>query len=162
MYNDDRAYGDRFLPEVTSIIRRHVTAIPMIIVAPEEADQKECSDLMVLHGSDRRVAVRIRRPGFADRFPDQFTLRFSRDNGVETEMSKIADGWGDLLFYGHASADEMSIGPWWLIDLKAFRAVLIRQQPIERGTVNNGDGTWFAWFKISSFPLFPRLVVACR
>ena len=52
-----------------------------------------------------------------------------------------------------------------MIDLRAFRAGLIRQAangwPIRSGDKANSDGTCFKWFDIRSFPKEPRLVVAC-
>ncbi|MEL6840689.1 MAG: hypothetical protein AAFP85_15465, partial [Pseudomonadota bacterium] len=53
---------------------------------------------------------------------------------------------------------------WYLIDLNAFRAGLIRQvtngHRIRSGDKRNPDGTAFKWFDIRSFPPEPRLVVA--
>jgi hypothetical protein len=57
------------------------------------------------------------------------------------------------------------IAMWWLIDVNAFRAGLIRQasngHSIHCGDKQNQDGTWFKWFDIRAFPAEPRLVIAC-
>ena len=70
----------------------------------------------------------------------------------------------DWLFYGQSDASERGLAAWWLIDLRAFRAGLIRQAtngyPIRYGDKTNADGTRFKWFDIRSFPPEPRLVVA--
>ncbi len=58
--------------------------------------------------------------------PYQITVRSRLPSGAETELSKIVNGKGDWLFYGHANACQTGIGLWWLIDLRAFRAGLIR------------------------------------
>jgi hypothetical protein len=158
-YSDDRAYGDRFLPEIKTLITPH-----LLVPTSELIDQRECADLMVFDGMDKRIAVRIRRPGYADRYPHQFTIRCQRDSGAETELSKIINGWGDWLFYGHASDDERSVRAWWLINLNAFRAALIRETrnglTLQYGDMPNGDGTYFKWFDIRSFPPHPPLIIA--
>jgi hypothetical protein len=155
----DRTYGDRFLPEIKKLITPH-----LLVPTPDLIDQKEAADLMVLHGIDKRIAVRVRRPGYADQYPHQFTIRCQRDTGTETELSKIINGWGDWLFYGHATEDEKAVKPWWLIDLRAFRAALIREarngMTLKSGDMPNGDGTYFKWFDIRSFPPHPPLVIA--
>ena len=76
----------------------------------------------------------------------------------------MVNGKGDWLFYGHANASGTGFDAWWLIDLRAFRAGLIRSKrngyPIRCGDKRNPDGTWFKWFDIRSFPDDPPLVVA--
>lgn len=125
----------------------------------------QATDLMMLDARDMRVAARVRRPGNAQRYPYQFTIRSRLPSGTETELSKIVNGKGDWLFYGHASAAQSNVVNWWLIDLNAFRGELIRQStngwPIHSGDQMNPDGTWFKWVDIRSFPKEPRLVVAC-
>ena len=73
-------------------------------------------------------------------------------------------GEGDWLFYGHSNAAQTGFDLWWLIDLRAFRAALIRQLgngfPIRSCEKANWDGTWFKWLDIRSFPKVPPLVVA--
>ena len=84
-------------------------------------------------------------------------------SGAETELAKIVDGHGDWLFYGHANSDQSGIESWWLIDLRAFRAALIRSKGgrgLRYGLKTNADGSQFVWFDIRSFPPAPRLIVA--
>ncbi|WP_299860273.1 hypothetical protein [uncultured Roseobacter sp.] len=68
------------------------------------------------------------------------------------------------MFYGHSDASQTRVESWWLIDLKAFRAALIRSgrhgYNVVCGEQTNPDGTRFAWFDIRSFPSEPPLVVA--
>ena len=116
----------------------------------------------MLDARDMRVAARVRRPGYADRYPYEFTIRSRLPSGSETELSKIVNGAGDWMFYGHASACGQGFDRWWLIDLRAFRAALIRQGPqgLRWGNKTNADGTRFTWFDVRSFPAEPALVVA--
>lgn len=69
----------------------------------------------------------------------------------------------DAVFYGLAHQNG-GIASWYLLDLHAFHAALIRQAqngyPIRYGNKRNADGTAFKWFDIESFPREPPMVVA--
>lgn len=151
-YANDRAWSDRYLPAVRAIVG------PMLLVpAPLERDISEATDLIVLRARDMTIGVRLRRFGYAQRFPGEFTIRSQRDSGAKTELKKIVDGWGDWLFYGHASKEAPSIDSWVVVDLHALRAALIRHPGILRegiasGETPNGDGTHFRWFKTDLLP----------
>lgn len=155
MFN--RRVIDGFIPEIKRIVGPH-----LLVVTPEEIDCKQAADLMVFAARDKRIAARVRRPGFADRYPFEFTIRARRESGAETEQSKIVNGWGDWFFYGFAAADGLTFDRWWLIDLDAFRAALIRRDKhrIKMGTKSNGDGTFFAFFDLRTFPDNPPILIA--
>jgi hypothetical protein len=65
------------------------------------------------------VAVRLRRDGYAQRFADQFTIRYHRASGAKTELDKIIEGFGDWMFYGHT--DSTGLSAWMLVDLAVLR-----------------------------------------
>jgi hypothetical protein len=156
----DRTFADRFLPEIQRIIGPY-----LLTPSTVEQDRHEATDLTVLIARDVRIACRVRRPGYADRYPGQFTVRSIRTSGTKTELEKFIDGWCDWFFYGHAvDANHGPIDPWWIIDLAAFRSHLIRRpsrQAIRCEDQTNGDGTCFRAYVIASFPAVPRLIVAC-
>lgn len=155
-FKEDFSWQEKFLPAVKNIVG------PLLLEpAPLELDMKEATDMMLLRARDMRIGCRIRRAGFADRYPWQFTLRSKRDSGAETEVAKIINGWGDWIFYGHATMNELdSLCRWFVIDLDAWRSHMIRnKKPIERGETSNGDGTSFMWFDILSFPRTPDILV---
>ena len=157
-YQSDRAWSEPFIPEMRRLIGPH-----LLVPSSLEEDRLQATDLVILRGRDMTIACRIRRPGYAERFPDQFTIRSRRDNGTVTELDKIIDGWGDWLFYGHATGQGVQIAPWWVLNLDAFRSQLIRSKSrtaIRWDDIPNGDGTWLRWFQISSFLPHPPLVVA--
>ncbi len=158
-YDANRAWADRFLPAIKRTIGSQ-----LLDTAPDPLDWHAATDLMMLEARDLRIAARVRRHGYAGRFPYDFTLRSRLPSGAETELSKVVNGKGDWLFYGHADAASKDIDAWWLLDLRAFRAGLIRHRqngyPIRHGDKRNPDGTWFKWFDIRSFPPEPPLVVA--
>ena len=133
-------------------------------VAPNALDWHEATDLLTLDCKDVRIAARVRRHGYSKRFSNDFTIRTQTLSGAPTELSKIVNGHGDWMFYGHANVSGDRLDSWFLIDLKAFRAALIRHRqnglPLRFGDKRNSDGTAFKWFDIRSFPEEPMLVVA--
>lgn len=161
-YGNDRSWSDQFLPAIRTIVGPH-----LLVPSTIEADIKQATDLMVLRARDMTIAARVRRHGFADRFPYEFTVRAARDSGAKTEIEKITEGWGDWMFYGHqASPHSLSVHPWWLIDLSAWRAAMIRVAwnvgfpRVRTGMIPNGDGTHFRYFDLRTFPLDPPICVA--
>ena len=158
-YTTNRNWSDRFLPEIKQLVGGH-----LLETSPDSFDHMEATDLMMLDARDMRVAARVRRPGYSERYPYQFTIRSAVASGRQTELSKIVNGNGDWMFYGHSNAAQTGLDAWWLIDLRAFRAGLIRNRLNERqivmGDQKNSDGTRFKWFDVRSFPSEPPLLVA--
>lgn len=157
-YLTDRAWSDLMIPQIKRIVG------PCLLeIADFEHDTKQATDLMVLRARDMHIAARVRRPGYAERYPYEFTIRSMRDSGAETELSKIVNGWGDWLFYGHADASN-TIGLWHLICLHGFRAALIRHSmngsPLTFKDKANSDGTYFKAFDLRSFPTSPPILIA--
>jgi hypothetical protein len=158
-YANDRLWSDLMIDEIRSIVGPR-----LLIPAPLEMDANQATDLFVFTARDMRIAARVRRPGYADRYPFEFTIRSKRDSGAETEMSKIVSGWGDWMFYGHAT-EENRIGLWWLIDLHVFRRSLILHKRdgvtrIRSAQQSNQDGTHFMAYDLRSFPQHPPILIA--
>lgn len=159
-YESDRAWSDRCLPHVTAIVGQR-----LLVPAPIERDRNEATDLIVLHGRNVTIAVRLRRAAkYLGKYPGQFTIRSDRESGAKTELAKIIDGWGDWLFYGYGT-DAGDIPEWMLVDLTIFRAAVLyqpqliaRPTPPVSGRQSNHDGTHFAWFHAPS--LWPRVLIA--
>lgn len=154
-YDKDREWSDRFIPAIKRIVG------PMLLqAAPELEDQKHATDLMVFVARDLRIAARVRRFGYADTYPWDFTIRHSRPTGAQTEWEKIVNGFGDWMFYGHSNNQQNDIQRWMIIDLKRTRAALVfsetrRKIKIEHRT--NSDGTTFLVFDARSLP--PECIV---
>jgi hypothetical protein len=147
-YQSDRAWSDGFIPAIKRIVGPHLLEPSSLKV-----DTQQAADLVVLTGRNLTIAARVRRPGFADAFPYQFTIRAQRASGARTELQKIIDRWGDWFLYGHALSD-VDIGRWMLIDLHSFRAARSRRIIPDNmcGMKKNTDGrTTFAWFDIRGF-----------
>ncbi len=160
-YQTDREWSDLYLPRIKALVGPH-----LLVPAPFEVDSEQATDLIVLRARDMMVACRVRRPGYVDkpRWRRQFTVRRKRASGAKTELEKFIDGFGDWMFYGHATGVADEISPWFLLDLDVFRAALIRmsqrysEQPVTSENCVNTDGTQFKAYDIDSFP--PQLVIA--
>lgn len=157
-YDSNRAWSDKYIPSIAAIVGPH-----LITPAPFERDVKEATDLIVLKARDMTIAARVRRPGYVDRYPWQFTIRSRTKWGAKTEITKIIDGWADWMFYGHAAPTGADLACWYLIDLAAFRAALIRDamrevKRISLAEVPNGDGTSFVPFDLRMFT--PSILIA--
>ena len=149
-YALDRRWSDFYLPQIRQIVG------PFLLEpAPDDIDMHEATDLVILKARDLRIACRVRRDEASAAYPFDFTVRYSRPSGRETEHVKIMAGFGDLMFYGHASS-ENTIGRWMLIDLDVFRSSL-KQDPtyrfIRAKYKGNFDGSSsFYAYDVRSFP----------
>lgn len=151
----DWKWADRFLPEIRTIVGPH-----LLRMAPLPVDRNEAADLVTLEARSLMIACRVRRVSNAEYF-NQFTLRSRRYSGAKTELEKIVEGYGDLLFYGFADREGFALKSWMLIDLRAFRSALITSaQKLRTGEILNADGTAFRWYDVRYFPQKPPLIIA--
>lgn len=156
-YSKDRSWSDRYLPEICKIVG------PLLLKpAPLELDMKEATDLILLTAKDIRIACRIRRPGYEEKYPFEFTMRESRrDTGAVTEIYKIMAGFGDWFFYGHAgNTREPLISRWMIVDLCSFRHHVYYNQIRFTQKENFDQHTTFIAFDARTTRLFPPLLVA--
>ena len=157
-WTEDKKWSDRFIPEIKRII-----ADVLICVAPIEEDMQRNSDLVVLKMDSVRVACRIRRHGYLEKYGDQFTIRAGRPSGIKTELSKIIEGWGDFLFYGFSDQEEKLLVKASMIDLDVFRLEFMRQLHRSSGRIpgisktNHDNSSDLLAFEFKDFP--PELVV---
>jgi hypothetical protein len=87
---------------------------------------------------------------YIERFPFDFTIRFSRATS-ETEYSKIMRGFGDRLLYLHTP--DGAIIDWFEVDLSIFRTA-VRQHGIAAFAdikPNNDQATALAGFDLRRF-----------
>ena len=115
-WQSDKRWADRFMDEIKFILGFY-----LIGPANEEEDQFRNTDLVVLKMNAIRIACRIRRNEFFQKYPNEFTIRAGRPSGAKTELAKIIEGWGDYMFYGFTNQRETSLEAWILGDLAAFR-----------------------------------------
>lgn len=157
-WKHDFAWSNRFIPAIKRIVGPH-----LLEPAPMEKDEQQATDLVVIQAKNLSIACRVRRPGYAERYPYEFTIRNKRDSGTKTELDKLIDGFGDWMFYGHSNADEDDVCRWMLLNLDVWRSALIRRDHRNNlvfSRQNNGDGTHFVAFDVRSFPVAPPLIIA--
>lgn len=140
----DWAYSDGFLPHAKRIIGEQ-----LMVAAPMEIDTKEASDLIYLVSGRGDVAFRVRRPQYMQKFPFDITFRAQRAGFDETELDKLFDGHARWMLYGFGSEDGQTLARWYLLDLNAWRAAMLRGVvKRDRNITNNGDGTGFIYFDV--------------
>ena len=150
----DKQWSDGFLPEIKRNLGEHLMGEP-----PVEEDQERNTDLITLWMSPVRIACRIRKPD-AWQYRDDFTIRYSRPRGTKTELTKIIEGYGDYIFYGHADEDGHSLRAWGLGNLGALRIWFSRYLATNNGRVpgfsmpNTDNSSTFRVFKWNDIPEF--------
>lgn len=144
-WQEDKQKSDVYIPEIKAILGVH-----LIGPAPEEEDQQRNTDLIVLKMEAVRIACRIRKAAYYDRYSGEFTLRCSRPNGHKTEFRKVVEGWGDYLFYGFGNENGTKLKAWRLADLNVFRwwilcALKKGEEPYTRQSNHDGSSDFFAY-----------------
>lgn len=113
-----------------------------------EKDLKEATDfILVAHMTS--VGVRIRRQVYFSRYANQFTIRYERPSGVETEYPKIRKGYMTHFFYGFCDEKEKRLIFYRLMDMAIFRK--IDPAPIEKHW-NDPPDSRLAVYRYDQFP----------
>ena len=138
-WQQSKSWSDKFIPEIKSILGQY-----LICEASAEEDQKRNTDLVVLNMQSVRIACRVRKADYAERYGNEFTIRVSRPSGQQTELSKIIQGFGNYMMY--AWADEQKLVKWTLADLSVFRLWRSEYAAKNKGEepgklMKNGDGS---------------------
>jgi hypothetical protein len=145
-FDHDKSWSDLWIRDIKRIVGPY-----LLSVSPIEVDRHLAADFVLLSASPLTIGARIRRPGYVERYPFDFTLRAWRDSGAETEEEKVLKGLCDLMFYGHASPELDRIVRWWLLDMNVFRDE-IHSGKVERpDLIPNGDGTYFRAYDVRLF-----------
>jgi len=153
----DKQWSDIFLPEIKRILGEHLISEP-----PIEEDQERNTDLMVLKLDAVRIGCRVRRHKHLHRYGGEFTIRAGRPSGAKTELTKIVEGWGQYFFYGFSNKKETCLEKWTLIDLNAFRLMLMRYMSANGGKIpglpqnNQDDSSDFLAFQITEQLVFAQ------
>jgi len=155
-YEKRRSFGDQFLGTVRRIVGPYI-----LESSPPEVDQNQATDLMLMQGRTKSVAVRVRQHKYLERYPHDFTLR-SKVRAGPSEVDKIMGGFGDLMFYGWANEQGEGLAAWMLLELNELRRAFMGcdwKSKYDTGTKPNGDGTGLRYFDVRSLP---DDVVICR
>jgi len=154
-WKENKRWSDKFLPLIKRILGEILIGEP-----PVMDDQERNTDLMVLKLDAVRIACRIRKHEYLEKYGDQFTIRATLPSGTKTELTKIIEGWGDYFFYGFSNEDETRLERWILGDLKAFRIWFVRGIKNNKGICpgislnNNDNSSRFLAFEYKDIPNF--------
>ena len=153
-WEEDKKWSDKFLPEIKRHLGEYLIGEPKHI----EEDMNNNTDLIVLELRAIRIACRVRRDQYREKYGSQFTIRTERQTSNKTELTKIIEGWGDYMFYGFGG--ERNLTQWFIGDLNAFRlwfnGEIVRRKGGLPGTLHgNPDGSSdFRAFDKNSIPNF--------
>ena len=152
-WEKDKNWSDRFVIQIKRILGEH-----LIGPAPEEEDNERNTDLIVLKMEPVRIACRIRRNEYREKYEHEFTVRTFRPSGAKTELAKIIEGWGNYFFYGFANDNATALCSWSLVDLNVFRLWfsrrIIKNKGVMpgRGNINKDNSSYFRAFDFNDFP----------
>ena len=155
-WKKDLIWANQFLPEIKRILGFY-----LIVEAPEIDDSEMNTDLIVLKLDAIRIAVRIRKHLYLEKYKNEFTIRSNRKNNL-TEFAKIIKGYGNYFFYGFANREESMLAFWRLLDLNEFRLSYMSQlylgKHLEQKRSNKDGSSDFFVFNVNDFP--DRLSIA--
>lgn len=114
----DKAWADKYLPEIKWVIRRIAGEIIDIRIADDNEDQKQATDYVVTVSSGD-IGCRVRRWQYWDKYKE-VTFRSSRPSGYETEVSKIKSGNSRWYLYAWVLPCG-KFGAWVFLDMDVVR-----------------------------------------
>lgn len=118
------------------------------IIKDINLDLKEGTDFLVFRLEPIRVACRLRRFEYL-KYNSDFTIRWSRPSGVDTEYQKIIKGFVDYILYGFIDQSEEKIVSYFIGDLKVFRDSGVKPFQIKP---NNPNDSELAIFRLNDLP----------
>lgn len=91
-YSINRHWSDQFIPEIRRIVGAH-----LLSVAPDHIDMRQVADLLMLDGRDVRTAARVRRHGYAGRYPMAQKGRAADAVGIALSSSALGGLFGGVV-----------------------------------------------------------------
>jgi hypothetical protein len=147
-FQTEKKWSDQFIPRI-----RQIVGPKLLRPSTLKEDAEEATDLIMLKAEGIRIACRVRREGFAERYGNEITITCRRETGHECEYDKmILGGMADWFFYAHAPL----LLPRFLIDLEKARPIVI--DLVNRGIVKEqgpnkdrvGRRCWFFAVHVST------------
>lgn len=142
-YKIDRAIEDKFSKIIKAILGNY------FFVKDIEMDTKQGTDFLTYTIKPFKVAVRLRRYPMYLKYPNDFTIRYSRPSGIKTEIHKINEGLVDYILYGFIDEKEEKIIKYFIGSLSIFRESKISPLYILQ---NKPPDSRLAIFNIRQFP----------
>lgn len=128
---------------------KRILAVHLLVESSLDIDHHDAADMIFRVSGRGDIAVRIRHSKYREKYGHQITIRAANQECPKTELDKIIDGKATFFFYGFGCPDGVSIDPWCLLDLNAFRAALFRGHIRAQARQPNGDGTWFEVYNVA-------------
>ena len=141
-YKKDIQIEQRFSRTIKAILGNQ------FIVQDEIEDLENGTDFLLLKMEPFRIGVRLRRYEYFEAYNQEFTIRWKRPSGVDTEIQKIRKGLVDYILYGFIDKKEKNIIQYFIGDL----AVFVKQQIQPTIKPNNPLDSWFAIYNLNDFP----------
>ena len=156
-WEKDKKWSDKYLKEIKQHLGEYLICEPTDF----SEDRDRNTDLTILEIKAIRVACRIRKDIYREKYGNEFTIRSDRPTGKETELTKIIKGWGDYIFYGFANDENLT--QWFIGDLHAFRIWHSRELVKNKGglpgfTHSNFDGS--SDFRVYKKNTIPNFIIA--
>ena len=135
-WEKSKKWADKYVPEIKQVVRQVAGEIIEVRIADQDKDQHEATDYIV-EISSGDIACRVRDQYFW-RFGD-FTLRYSRPSGNQTELEKIKKGYARWYLYAWDKRFTGKFTAWVFVDLDKLRNSGLLDRP--RRIIPNGDGS---------------------
>ena len=142
-YKQDIRLENRFSRQIKSILGNYFIGQDAV------HDKKQATDFETFTVHPFTVGARLRTHTYFERYPDEFTIRWSRPSGVLTEIDKIRNGLVDFILYGFVDESETHILSYFLGDLRIFRQREPEPLCIRR---NNPPDSELAAFRLCDLP----------
>ena len=123
-----------------------------------ELDKKKGIDFLIFNVNPFKVGVRLRRYEYYknNEYRNQFTIRWTRPTGNETEIDKIRKGYVDYILYGFVDSSEENIIQYFIGNLEIFRKN--EPNPIYTPTNHDKRKSQLAVYALKQFP--PNFIVS--
>lgn len=144
VYEKNRTIEDKFSKVIKTILGNQ------FFVKDIQMDLKNGTDFLTFMAKNQiKVAVRLRRYSYLEKYPEDFTIRWKLRSGVKTEIHKIMEGLVDYLLYGFINEEETKIIKYFIGDLSVFRKCNMKPVAV---IPNDPPDSKLAVYKISQFP----------
>lgn len=142
-FNRDRRLEDKFDKEIKQILGAN------FITKDTHLDLHEGTDFLIYNIEGFRAGVRLRRNRYMEKYGNEFTVRWARPSGVDTEIHKIKKGLVDFMLYGFINEEEDKIVQYILINLSPIKNEEVKPMGIFS---NDPPDSQLAAFSLKDYP----------
>lgn len=115
-----------------------------------QQDLKHGTDFLTYTMQPFKIGLRLRRKDSCfDKYKDEFTIRWSRPSGVDTEIHKIRNNQVQYILYGFVNESQEKIIQYFIGDLGIFNTHYKHPRFIFQNKPRDSD---LAVWRITDFP----------